>query len=530
MAQTIKHLDFNNDNSIVARNSLIRNPGRIVNTPLKPNEIQTDEQYFEELDNTTTPLTGFQFALSRILISAINNADYDSQTRTYSSPAFTCNAIELIRFMGMNRSMTTKKIQGTNNYQVAFWVTQMSQFQTVYMDVDEMGYRHIRTINWIKTADYNLDTGIITLQLNDEIFEYIGKQEREFTTYKLYSLMTLPRRGYAMPLYEIFMSYKSLIQQCNKQGDYYRLSVPQLRQMLGISKLRRRVQDFVRQIKNDIDILNDNKFTGFIIDYRIEKIGKKYTFFLRIIDDQQITKKTIAFNHDDAALYESKASLLYKNTLQRTVGKKFKTKVQSCYKANIPQGVIRAAIGYADKMSQQETIKSIQAYVINAIDLITSGNISVDDKFWKHVQGDILTMPEKECYGDESSALAIQMLLVNKPADQSLSKDEATPFSTYVTAAKYYVETEHNGVLKKLNYKTLANMAKWFYDGVDIRCLLTGIEKTCQQIWDDSKQDIVHTWEYVSKVIENDIKENNPYWVGVADLTLDEYKKNFIEE
>lgn len=342
--------------------------------------------------------------------------------------------------------------------------------------------------------------------------------------------MTLPRRGYAMPLYEIFMSYKSLIQQRNKQGDYYRLSVSQFRQMLGISKLRRNVSEFVRQIKNDIDILNDNKFTGFIIDYRIEKIDKEYTFFLRIMDDQQITKKAISFNHDDAPLYETKASLLYKNTLQRTVGKKFKTKVQSCYKANIPQGVIRAAIGYADKMSQHETIKSIQAYVINAIDLITFGDISVDDKFWKHVQGDILTIPEKECYGDESSALAMQMLLINKPADQSLSKDEATPFSVYVTAAKYYAETEHNGVLKKLNYKTLANMVKWFYDGIDIRCILTGIEKTCQQIWDDSKKDIVHTWEYASKVIENDIKENNPYWVGVADLSLDEYKKNFIEE
>ena len=123
----------------------------------------------------------------------------------------------------------------------------------------------------------------------------------------------------------------------------------------------------------------------------------------------------------------------------------------------------------------------------------------------------------------------MQTLLVNKPATEKISIDDATPFAVYVMTAKYYAETEHYGVLKNINYQTLQNMIKWFCMGVDIRTVLTGIEKTCQQMWDDSKKDIVHTWEYVAKVVENDLKERKPYWHSLVALNIEEYKKNFVE-
>lgn len=108
-------------------------------------------------------------------------------------------------------------------------------------------------------------------------------------------------------------------------------------------------------------------------------------FCFRLIENQQIvssTTNTTPWLNEDAALYLSNSSLLYKNVLRWTVGKKFKEKVQSCYQDNIPQGIIRAAVMYTEEMSQKQEIKSIQAYVINTINLIMSGTIKTGDKFW----------------------------------------------------------------------------------------------------------------------------------------------------
>lgn len=525
-------LTLDKEQPFTAQNFLVRNPGRIGNAISGDTDASiTEDQYLDILDSTSTPLTGFQFALSRLLVSAISNAEYNAQTRTYLSPTFTCQATDLIKFMGAHRNLANRKQKGTNNYLVALWVSQMTLFQTVYIETDPKSFqKHLKTINWIKTADYNLDTGEITLKLNEELFDYIGKQQRGFTTYKLYSLMTLPKRGYSMPLYEILTSYKSLIVAKNKKGEYYPLPAKALRKMLGISQSKRTITSFVYQVSRDIDLINENNFTGFSIDYYVEKEPDDQVFYLKMTEDKPTSIKEEKILEDsDVALYESQACLLYKKNLFRAAGKKFRAKIRSCYENNMHFNLVRAALVYTNNVKQKEEIKSIQAYMISIIEAMSNGEIKVEDKFWKVTNGDVLTPQEKQCYGDLSSAMMMQTLLVNKPATEKISIDDATPFAVYVMTAKYYAETEHYGVLKNINYQTLQNMIKWFCMGVDIRSVLTGIEKTCQQMWDDSKPDIVHTWEYVTKVVENDLKERKPYWHSIATLNVGEYKKNFVE-
>ena len=83
-------LTLDKEQPFTAQNFLVRNPGRIVNAISVDTDASiTEEQYLDILDSTSTPLTGFQFALSRLLVSAISNAEYNAQTRTYLSPTFT---------------------------------------------------------------------------------------------------------------------------------------------------------------------------------------------------------------------------------------------------------------------------------------------------------------------------------------------------------------------------------------------------------------------------------------------------------
>lgn len=141
-------------------------------------------------------------------------------------------------------------------------------------------------VAWLSSAEYNHETGVISLEFSPRLKPYLLQLKNYFTQYKLSNILQMKSK-YSPRLYEILK-----MNEFNKKG--FEISVDELRRLFKAENLYKNYNDFKKKVilkaQEELNLYTDIKF-----DFLEIKLGRKVdsiVFFIFKNKNQEVPKKS----------------------------------------------------------------------------------------------------------------------------------------------------------------------------------------------------------------------------------------------
>ncbi len=163
-----------------------------------------------------------------------------------------------------------------------------------YSKVDEKSGKIGRyKSRWVDKVGYIDDLGCVELVFASDVIPLITRLEARYTEYELKQVVGL-QSEYAIRLYELIIQWRSV-------GKTNPISLPELREMLGLVDEYKRIEAFKRRVL-DLAVKQINEHTDISVEYEQHKQGRVITGFTFRFKVKVKSKKAIASNSNSDVL------------------------------------------------------------------------------------------------------------------------------------------------------------------------------------------------------------------------------------
>lgn len=198
--------------------------------------------------------------LVRLMVMQVVREDKDFKT-------YSCKITSLAQFLGLPKN---------NIYASIKKVSKGLMKKTIEIIPEEEKYKpdpSYKSFHWVDEADYDSNSGSITLRLSERLKPYLIGLYEKFTQYQYTEILTLSST-YAIRFYELVSSFNQLIFEKKMQNQSFTLTVEYLRNYFNCeSKYPNNGNFLIKVIDSAVDEIN--KKTNFLISYKRVKEGRK---------------------------------------------------------------------------------------------------------------------------------------------------------------------------------------------------------------------------------------------------------------
>lgn len=198
--------------------------------------------------------------LVRLMVMQVVREDKDLKT-------YSCKITSLAKFLGLPKN---------NIYSAIKKVSKGLMKKTIEIIPEEEKYKpdpSYKSFHWVDEADYDRNTGTITLKLSERLKPYLIGLYEKFTQYQYTEILTLSST-YAIRFYELISSFNQLIFEKKMQDKSFTLTVEYLRRYFNCeNKYPNNGNFLIKVIDSAVDEMN--KKTNFLVSYERVKDGRK---------------------------------------------------------------------------------------------------------------------------------------------------------------------------------------------------------------------------------------------------------------